>query len=219
MLPSSIQTAVVDILEPLALTVYVIVSPSSSLNLRLDDGIVLFLPLMFFLFFFSFFSNLFIWFLFECENTHHQSARGDMLTGILYTYPSRWIKTFCVHTKKREKQKQKKGANPTVRSDGRWRSMIWSIHLFVHDCNVSDRPAIGEQTDVRWSKRTAQLRPSKESGITTTTKNNKRVKEKIFDCLWGMMAPRVKAFIRTPCVMLSDGSLAPLLLSYPKTPP
>jgi hypothetical protein len=34
-----------------------------------------------------------------------------------------------------------------------------------------------------------------------------------------MMAPRVKAFIRTPCVMLSDGSLAPLLLSYPKTPP
>jgi hypothetical protein len=33
-----------------------------------------------------------------------------------------------------------------------------------------------------------------------------------------MMAPRVKAFIRTPCVMLSDGSLASLLLSYPKPP-
>lgn len=155
MLPSSIQTAVVDILEPLALTVYVIVSPSSSLNLRLDDGIVLFLPLMFSLFSFLFFSNLFIWFLFECENTHHQSARGDMLTGILYTYPSRWIKTFCVHTLKRGRRKNKR-REPTrlcgrMVDDGRWFGR--SISLSMTATCPTVQPLESRQT---WGGRNGQ---------------------------------------------------------------
>ena len=154
MLPSSIQTAVVDILafsfDCIRSRFSLIISQSHHhsswwWNCSIPPPNVF--PFSFFFF------SIFLFVFYSNARTHITNRPVViMLTGILYTYPSsRWIKTFCVHILKGRRE-TKEGSQPDCAVG--W-SMIWSIHLFVHDCNVSDRPAIVEQRDVRWSKRTA----------------------------------------------------------------